>query len=280
MAPRIYTGIFLALLIAGCAHAPRRFPLEPPLSEDPDQNHVAAEPAEFYSGLYADALDQTLFRHLSEVFALPAPGESVNVNSHDEVPDSSWFTNRIGQNPMKPEEVARGICGSSELDPQKGPWIVTSAKTEGVTPGLFVKAPGGHTYLLKFDTAFRPQRGTAADVIGSKIYHAAGYHVPCNQIVYFRSKVLKLDPGATQKDELGRKMPLTEKDVAELLGHAFRLKDGRLRASASRFLPGKPLGPHPLMGVRDDDPNDVVPHEDPPGCITSTSASRTPWTCG
>ena len=262
MALKTHIWILLVLMIAGCTHAPRRFPRSPPLWEDPDRNHVPTEPAEFYSGLYADAIDQTFFRPFSEVLALPAPGESVNVNSHDGVPDSSWFENRIGLHPMTPEEAARGSCSQPPLDPETGPWIITKAKTEGITPGLFIRAPDGHTYLLKFDTSFRPQRGTAADVIGSKIYHAAGYRVPCNQIVYFRSDVLRLGPDATKKDELGRKQPMTQPDVEELLRQAFRLKNGLLRASASRFLPGKPLGPHPLVGVRADDPNDVVSHED------------------
>ena len=42
-------------------------------------------------------------------------GETVNVragnvNALDEVPDSSWFTNRLGRRPMTTEEIARGPC--------------------------------------------------------------------------------------------------------------------------------------------------------------------------
>ena len=41
-----------------------------------------------------------------------------------------------------------------------------------------------------------------------------------------------------------------------------RESDGTLRALASEFLPGKPIGPWTYSGTWDEDPNDVVPHED------------------
>ena len=37
-----------------------------------------------------------------------APGPARNVNTLGEVPDSSWFTNRIGRRPMTIEEIVRG----------------------------------------------------------------------------------------------------------------------------------------------------------------------------
>jgi hypothetical protein len=38
-------------------------------------------------------------------------------------------------------------------------------------------------------------------------------------------------------------------------------KDGRVRATASRAIPGKGIGPYRYFGVRRDDPNDFIPHE-------------------
>jgi hypothetical protein len=50
--------------------------------------------------------------------------------------------------------------------------------------------------------------------------------------------------------------------LARLLARAYRLPDGRLRAVASRFVPGTPKGSPAMLGTRADDPNDTVPHED------------------
>ena len=94
---------------AGCRPDIRRFPLSDPLWEDPDRNHVPKRPGKHYSGLMADGADQMFFRPLAKLFWFPLPGEARNVNAVDEVPNSSWFTNRIGLHPYTPAEAARGV---------------------------------------------------------------------------------------------------------------------------------------------------------------------------
>ncbi len=251
-----------AALVGSCSGTPRRFPLAPPLWVDNDRNHVPQEPSEYYSGLLADGADQMVFRPLAELFAFHLPGESVNVNAVDEVPDSSWFKNRIGLFEISPDRARKAACGDDPpLDPNKGPWIVTGAKPNGANPGFFIKTPQGR-YLLKFDSALQPQRATAADVIGSKIYWTAGYHSPCNEIVYFRRSVLQIGKKAKAKNRFGDKYKATQKDIDIVLAAAYRRKNGLLRASASKFVDGKPLGPWRYEGTRGDDPNDVIDHRD------------------
>ena len=58
---------------------------------------------------------------------------AVNVNTIDEVPDSSWFTNRAGtarwRRQTQPRDRTRGT------GPAPGPWTIVAAKAEGITPG-------------------------------------------------------------------------------------------------------------------------------------------------
>ena len=67
------------------------------------------------------------------------PGErrdvrALNVNTVDEVPDSSWFTNRIGRRDMPVAEVVRGPDRTDRLSLDG--WVVTGGKGSGVQPGF------------------------------------------------------------------------------------------------------------------------------------------------
>ncbi len=245
-----------------CSSQVRRFPLKEPLWEDTDRNHVRERPSKYYSGLMADGADMIAFYPLARLPTFPLSSESVNVNAIDEVPNSAWFVNRIGFFDMPPEAAYRGACGDApSLDPGGGPWTVVSAKPNGANPGFFIKAPDGHSYLLKFDGPQQPTRATGSDVIGSKLYWLAGYHTPCNEVVYFPKDIFEISPDAKAENNVGEDEPMTAEHVNQVLLKAYQLKDGRLRASASRFVPGKPLGPFRYQNTRSDDPNDVIPHQ-------------------
>lgn len=183
-----------------------------------------------------------------------------NLNTVDEVPDSSWFTNRAGTRPLTPEEVSRGPSTSD--GPAPGIWTVIASKSDGVTPGFTITDKNGQRWFLKFDS--RGYRGmtTGTDVAVSKLMWALGYHVPENHIAFLRPEHLVVGETATFTPPGGAKRRMQAGDLMSLLAGVDRERDGSYRVVASKALPGRPIGRIQFFGTRPDDPNDVVPHED------------------
>ena len=219
-------------------------------------------PKAYVSSLAWDAADNVAFRPVARFFAVDPGGEAKNVNSLDEVPDSSWFENRIGQRAMTPADVRRGACGDEVLvdDGVPGSWHIDAGKPSGANPGFIVTVGDGRRYVLKSD-AQQGERTTAAAAIAGRLYHAAGYHVPCETVVYVRRSTLRLEPGITSTDNFGLVHAFDEAALDKLLAKAQRRGD-RYRFVASRWLPGSLLGPFTYDGIKSDDPGDVIPHED------------------
>src|SRR6185436_9189625 len=111
-------------------------------------------------------------------------GEATNVNAFDEVPDSSWFTNRIGRRPVTVAELTRGPC-ERDLDPDApdGAWLVDQGKPNGANPGFRVRVEGAGKFMLKADPPTQPERATGATAIAARLYYAAGFFAPCDSVV-------------------------------------------------------------------------------------------------
>lgn len=182
------------------------------------------------------------------------------VNTLGEVPDSAWYTNRHGHKRMSIEELVKGP-GISHEPSEKKPWKVTGAKLEGVSPGFAMEDAEGRKYLVKLDPESNPEMATGADVIGSKFFYALGYYTPENYIVTFRKEDLTIKKGTVVQDSRGYERPMRSRDIDELLLRAAQYPDGTYRAVASRFIEGEIIGPFRFNGVRKDDPNDIVAHE-------------------
>ena len=185
---------------------------------------------------------------------------ALNVNTVDEVPDSSWFMNRIGRRPMSVEELVRGPdrVPAISLDG----WVVSGGKGTGVQPGFRMKDPSGHTYQIELDPPSNPEMATGAEIIGTVAYHAFGYHTVDVYLAELDPAKIVIAEGARIFDPLiGERRALTARDLELVLRRGARQPNGKYRVLASRFADGKPLGNFRYYQTRTDDPNDIVPHE-------------------
>jgi hypothetical protein len=189
------------------------------------------------------------------------PIRAVNVNTLDEVPDSSWFTNRLGVRDMPIAEIARGPNKFERLDAVD--WILVAGKSPGgFHPGFVAEHPGdpGQVYQLEVDPVGHPQMATGAELIGTLVYHALGYHVEDVYAIRVDPARIRISDKATIRDASGRRR-FNRRDLEAILRVAARDREGRVYMSATRFHQGEPVGNFEYHGTRSDDPNDIHPHE-------------------
>jgi hypothetical protein len=182
----------------------------------------------------------------------------------DEVADSSWFTNRLGARPFTVDDLRRAACEPSQLllateDPPEGSWVIDKGKDNGSSPGFRVRIPGKGKYMLKSDDPV-PERPSAASVMGAAAYTAVGFNFSCEQVVYVKRTAFRLMPGLTVTDNSGRTRPFDQAALDRILERVTR-RGEYLRFQASAWLEGRLIGPFRYEKTRDDDPNDIIPHQ-------------------
>ena len=182
-----------------------------------------------------------------------------NVNTVDEVPDSSWFTNRLGARAVTVDELLKGPDTGS--GPAAGAWTVIAAKNDGITPGFTVRDATGQVWFLKFDPPGYRAMSTGTEVVVTKLFWALGYFVPEVHIATLVADQLTIDANARFTTASGKRRRFKQSDIRTLLRKAHRDPDGTYRVIASKALPGRPVGGFRFYGTRSDDPNDVVAHE-------------------
>lgn len=187
--------------------------------------------------------------------SLPTKTPSLDINALDEVPDSTWFENRIGRFDLTPEDVARGP-GVTLPEP---PFRVTEGKNEGSNAGFFIKDAKDRKFLIKLDLIPEMRTGNAAAV--SKLFWAMGYYVPTDNVITFKLSDLVIDAKATYDLGLEKDIPFGTAELETVLKRSPPARLGEYRGLASELLDGKPKGGFAPRGRRSDDRNDTIDHE-------------------
>ena len=244
------------ILTLDSALAQKKFRVDDPIEADPDQLAITLPEEIKLSHIY-DFLENNFSRRPKKNEQIP---RTRNINTLGEVPDSSWFTNRMGKQVMTVPELVRGP-NRNEGPNRSRSWVIVGVKVQGVTPGFTIRDASDDIYFIKFDPPRHPQLTTATEVIGTKFFHAFGYNVPENHLSLLSRGDLTISPDARLEDEEGKERKVRDSDIDRVFRRAYQLPDGRTPVVASRRLPGIPLGPFKYFGTRDDDSNDIFAHQ-------------------
>jgi hypothetical protein len=250
MLPVVALGIFAS---AVSTKAPHYYPDDPIAREPESRDASGAQTYEIGS----------LYEMLNNLFVTagykPSGLRAKNINTIDEVPDSSWFTNRIGTTTITPDQIARGPIVGAAPDPSR--WVLIREKTSGAHPGFTARDAKGETWFLEFDPPPFPEGATGAVSVATKIFWAFGYNQVESFLTTFDPKRAEIDPKATVRRPNGSRTTFSRDDMNVILENVARNADGTYRVIAGRLIPGKILGGFQYIGTRPDDPNDVVPHQ-------------------
>jgi hypothetical protein len=192
--------------------------------------------------------------------------EAVNVNALDEVPDSTWFTNRR-RDPASPDDQPRWIHFPPEVVERGAvvdegpvlPFTVHKEKTVGSALGVVGTDARGVRYQLKFDPPGYPGLITSVEVVVTRLAWAAGWNVPAETLIDFRREDLVLAPDASTVDRFDHPRPFTTWALDDLF--AVAAHEGRVHAVASRWIEGEGLGWFSYLGRDKHDQNDRVDHQ-------------------
>ncbi len=247
-------AVALTIFSTSIWSATTRFFNDDPIASEPESQD-AANVKPWDIDLMWD-LSFNLFAHPGD----PTPNvPAKNTNTIDEVPDSSWFTNRILARPVSIDQAVRGpLTGDG---PAPGMWKVIRPKTAGTAPGFTMQDSRGDVWFVSFDGKGYPEAATGAIMVANKIFWTLGYWQVENYLISVRPENLTIDKEARIKVQSGKRRPMRESDLDDVFRRSERSKDGSFRAVAGKALPGKVLGGFKYVDTRPDDPNDVIPHE-------------------
>ena len=128
-------GVTTLVFSCGSALEKIRFQNKEPVTFVNDRKDTPVEPEKNPFVRYYYHTGSYMALPLRETLGFNGGKRAQNTNALDEVPNSTWFQNRIGVRNMAPEEVGTGTnIGNGPMDHK--PWTVVSSKIGGALLAL------------------------------------------------------------------------------------------------------------------------------------------------
>src|SRR4030095_9282735 len=181
----------VVVLAGGVSTQRQRFYPDDPITREPESQDASKAAPYDIKSIYE--MTYNLFVTAEHK---PSGLRAKSINTIDEVPDSNWFTNRIGTTPISPEQMTRGANVGAPPDPSH--WVLTREKTSGAHPGFTAKDAKGETWVLEFDPPYYAEGATGAVAVATKIFWALGYNQVESFVTTFDPKRATIDPKAAR----------------------------------------------------------------------------------
>ena len=146
----LLTGAALGLLATGVSTKGLKFYPDDPIAAEPESQDASKAQPYFIGSMY-----EMTYNLFVTAGYKPTGVRAQNINTIDEVPDSSWFTNRIGTVPVTVEQITRGPNRRRPPDPSH--WVLTKEKTSGVASGLHGQGREGRHLVPRVRSAGVPR---------------------------------------------------------------------------------------------------------------------------
>ncbi len=234
----------IGLLLGGCASArPPRFGLAEPVARLDDEKPIPVPRATERDGNRFYFHSTVSYPRYRLPYG-PRMGLAADVNALDETVASTFYTPRLARGAVTPEDVGRGPGETAPVPP-----LSVYDTLEGQRRGFLARDARGRRYYVGLDPPGYPGLESAAAAVSSRLLWAFGLNAPEQHAFYFRRDELRLDATASASEL-----------EAALAGSAAPV-EGRYRAGATGIPDGLLLGPFSPSGVRKDDSNDRIPHQ-------------------
>lgn len=170
------------------------------------------------------------------LFRKESPARDVNI--YDEVPNSSFYTNRHEASRLSADALTAGKTTPAGVN-FSGKMEVIGGRFEDARPSFIVKDSSGQSFLLKFDAFSAPELLTSAEVIANRFYHALGYNVVEETIVTHDADQIFVSPGTRVVDSSGFNRAMSSEKLQQLLLSVPRTEKGQLRMVIRKTLPSE-----------------------------------------